>query len=146
MQKIPRHITNLLVSSLLQLKSQFIFLCPSTTRTVQIFLETLVSRKVSFFFPHLDIKFSFWNNYTIATLFRFKDRLPVECLSNVIYKFTFGSCNATYVGSTRQNSKVMFHQHLGTSNRTGLRLTTPLHSLPRNHSLSLAHRIHLSDF
>ena len=93
----------------------YFYLFPSTTRTVLTFQETLVNN--FFFFPHLDIKFSFKNNYTIAYLFRFKDRLPAECLSNVIYKYTCGSCNATYGGSTRQKSKVRFHQHLGTSHR-----------------------------
>ena len=40
----------------------------------------------------------------------------------------------------------MFHQHLGTSHRTGKSLTTPMQSLPRQHAISAGHPIQLSNF
>jgi hypothetical protein len=98
------------------------------------------------FFPHLDIKFSQRNIFTIGSFFKIKDRIPGECISNVIYKFSCRGCNATYLGSTRQKSKVRFHQHLGTSHRTNRPLQTLMYSLPRLHSEKYNHPISLSDF
>ena len=105
-----------------------------------------LNKKLSIHFPHLDIRFSLTNKFTIASLFPFKDRLPADCRSNIIYKYTCECCNAFYVGSTKQKSKVRFCQHLGISHRTNLAITNPMLSLPRKHAQENNHQISMENF
>ena len=53
--------------------------------------------------------------------FRFKDLLPEELKSNVLYKYTCSSCNASYEGETSRHCYVRFCEHLG---------ITPIRSRP----------------
>ena len=34
----------------------------------------------------------------LSNVFRFKDRLPLDLVSGVVYKYTSGRCNSTYYG------------------------------------------------
>ena len=51
----------------------------------------------------------------LSTIFRFKDRLPKELLSGVVYKFQCGRCNASYFGETSRHLKVRSGEHIGIS-------------------------------
>ena len=42
----------------------------------------------------------------LSNVFRFKDRLPYELISRVIYKFQCGRCNSFYIGETDRHLKV----------------------------------------
>ena len=75
------------------------------------------------------------NPFTIGSLSLFKDALPKDLRSGVVYKFSCGGCDATYIGCTRQRFKARVCQHLGISDRTHNFLMRPVHSEPRNHSL-----------
>ena len=50
------------------------------------------------------------------------------------------------LGCTRQRFKTRIHQHLGTSERSGLALTNPSHSEPRNHAKQFKHNISANNF
>ena len=98
------------------------------------------------FFPQISFLAVNKNYLTIGKFFKFKDEIP-ECVrSSVIYKFSCGDCNAFYLGCTRQRFKTRFHQHLGTSERSGLALTNPSHSEPRNHAKQFKHYISANNF
>ena len=45
----------------------------------------------------------------------FKDKLPKMLLSGFVYRYTFGSYNATYYGSTLHHFKFKICEHLGIS-------------------------------
>ena len=99
--------------------------------------ETLYNElitKLSLYYPQVKFYLSLINKSTIRTLFNFKDSVPLELRSDIIYEFSCVSCNATYVGSTRRRFKERVDQHLGRSSRTHRPLTNPLHSTPRNHA------------
>ena len=38
----------------------------------------------------------FKNQEKLANVFRFKDRLPLDLVSGVVYKYTCGRCNSSY--------------------------------------------------
>ena len=76
----------------------------------------------------------------------FKDRVPEEVRSNVIYKFTCESCQASYVGSTQQRFKARVDQHRGFSSRTENPLATRMHSVPRNHCEESNHPLKATNF
>ena len=81
----------------------------------------------------------------MGKFFKFKDKIPACVRSSVIYKFSCGDCNVSYLGCTRQRFKTI-HQHLGTSERSGLALTNPSHSEPRNHAKQFEHNISANNF
>ena len=83
------------------------------------------------------------NPLTIASFFRTKDKPCTELLSNIIYKFTCEDSNVSYIGSS---SKCRIDQHLGSSSRTGHRLATVMHPLPRIHAETSNHKIHANNF
>ena len=86
------------------------------------------------FYPYLNPRIVMTNTFSIGSLFRYKDRLPIVCQSTVIYQFCCASCGASYVGSTVRNLHSRIHQHLGKSVRTGKFLATPDPSPIRDHS------------
>ena len=47
--------------------------------------------------------------------FKFKDMIPSDLISNIVYLYKCPSCNAGYVGETSVHSKVRWCQHLGIS-------------------------------
>ena len=97
-------------------------------------------------YPQINFKFCFKNNYRISSFFEFKDSLPAELCANIIYKFSCGSCQGSYIGSTTKQSRIRFFQHLGKSPRTNRPVTVPAHSTPRNHCHENDHLLSLNDF
>ena len=55
----------------------------------------------------------------LSSLFSFKDKIPRYLTSGVVYKFTCGTCNGTYIGKTKRHQKTRFCEHLGVSALTG---------------------------
>ena len=51
----------------------------------------------------------------ISNVFRFKDRLPYDLVSCVVYKFQCGKGNASNYGATDRNLKVRSEEHINIS-------------------------------
>ena len=60
-----------------------------------------LSRSLSKFYPHISFQMIQVNSNRIGSLFKYKDKLPKNLTSQVVYKFCCAKCNdASYVGST----------------------------------------------
>ena len=70
-------------------------------------------------YPTAKLKVVFKSGMKIGSLFKFKDSIPSNIRSLVVYQFTCSSCNATYIGKTKRHHKIRMCEHLGTSYRTG---------------------------
>ena len=105
-----------------------------------------LKRVLPFYFPQIVFKFALKNDFKVKKFFPFKDKLPAEMLSNVIYQFKCCVCNDTYIGSTSKQAKVRISQHLGISYCTGNRIQNPPHSAPRIHSLDKKHYLTNDNF
>ena len=86
--------------------------------------ETLsVKRKLkklfSTVFPAYDIRIVLSSGIKIGSFLNFKDKLSFKVRSFVVYKFTCGECNVTYIGKTKRHLKVRMCEHLGISYITG---------------------------
>ena len=57
----------------------------------------------------------FKNQINLSNVFRFKDRLPYELKSYVVYKSQCGRCNAFYYGETDRHLKIRSGEHIGIS-------------------------------
>ena len=49
----------------------------------------------------------------LANISRFKDRLPFDLVSGLVYKYTCGRCNSSYCGETDRHLKVRSGEHIG---------------------------------
>ena len=105
-------------------------------------LKTIISR----FYPHIQIRFIFTSKFTVGSLFRFKDKLPSQLLSSVIYEYKCGQCTSSYIGQTGKQLKIRISQHRGRSFRTDQLLTSPEFSNIRNHAHENNHPIHDCNF
>ena len=68
-----------------------------------------------------------------------KDDTPLDILSNIIYKFQYSSCNATYVSKTDRYFHVRKNEHLSTSYRTESNITIGSRSAVIEHLLCHNH-------
>ena len=93
-------------------------------RTANVTLKRELNELLGKFYPQVDLCVIFTNN-KISTFFQFKDRIPLELLSNVVYKYTCPHCSEAYVGETSRHLKTRIAEHKGISPRTGLRLANP---------------------
>ena len=71
----------------------------------------------------LKLKIVFSSPNRLRSGFMFKDRLPREMDSMLLYKFTCGTCNCTYIGETKRHFQVRSHEHMGISLLTNKPLT-----------------------
>ena len=78
--------------------------------------------------------------------FRFKDRLPYELISRVVYKFQCGRCNSSYIGETDRHLKVRSGEHIGISPLTFNKVKPSAESSVRDHLLLCGHSPSFDDF
>ena len=104
------------------------YLGPISHEMERFFLKVLTPS-----YPQISFEFSFKNKFQRKFFFNFKDLLPADLRSHIIYEFQCESCQDSYIGNTTKQAKVRFSQHLGISPRTDRYVTSPSHSSPRQH-------------
>ena len=72
--------------------------------------------------PQCQLRVILKSTNRLSSLFRFKDVIPKEMRSNLVYKFPCSNCNVTYYGKTERHLKVRSGEHLGISHLTGKRV------------------------
>ena len=87
------------------------------------------------FYPHINFKFVFNNDFRLRSLLPFKDKLPNSLRSCVVYHYNCPNCQVGYLGSTMKALKTRYSQHAGISDRTGRDLSVKQHSSIREHSV-----------
>ena len=70
------------------------------------------------YYPQCKIKVIFKCNDRLRCFLRFKDKIPLNVRSHLLYKYSCNSCNAIYIGKTRRHYLVRVFEHLGISLRT----------------------------
>ena len=65
------------------------------------------------------IKVIFNSTTRLSNFFRFRDKMPFNLRSTVVYKFACGRCNATSYGEICRHLNVRVGQHSGVSLLTG---------------------------
>ena len=72
--------------------------------------------------PQCNIKIMLKSTNHLSSLFRFKDVIPKESRSHLVYKFSCSSCNATYYGKTERHLNERSGEYIGLSPLTGNRV------------------------
>ena len=83
----------------------------------------------------------FQTNNRLKNYFRFKASVPETLRSNLIYKFSCGSCTASYIGKTYRHFKVRVSEHQGVSPRTGKPVKSTLSTSVKDHILVCDHKV-----
>ena len=103
-------------------------------------LSKSISGLVSEFFPHVDLRLCFKNEFTTSSLFRFKDEIPRRVRSNIVYEYKCGMCNSRYIGETARHYATRVAEHMGVSPRTGAPMSK-VNSNIHAHFLQTGHRV-----
>ena len=82
----------------------------------------------------------------MQNFFKFKDTVPKELQSSVVYKYSCSCCNATYIGKTKRQLRVRAFQHFGKSIRTNRPLSKQAFSAIREHSHQHDHPMSMDSF
>lgn len=96
-------------------------------------IKAKLERFVRKHFPDINLRVVFKADFRIRNFFPRKDRLPLRLRSNLVYQYTCGGCNATYIGETTKQLAVRAAQHEGRSERTGIVRKAPAYSSIREH-------------
>ena len=82
-------------------------------------ISSITEKRVRSLFQNMipwgKIKIVYKTQCRISQLFRFKDAIPKDLMSHLIYYFKCTSCNAEYIGETERHAKVRWCEHLGLS-------------------------------
>ena len=92
------------------------------------------------------LKVIFETNNRLWNCFHFKDSVPETLWSNLIYKFAWGSCTASYIGRTYRHFKVRVSEDQGVSPRTSKPVKGTLSTSVRDHMLVCDHKVLHEDF
>ena len=98
------------------------------------------------YYPQIKINVVFTSNFKIKSFFSFKDKIPDCVRSSLVYKYTCGGCNATYIGKTSRHLSTRISEHLGQSYRTGINLSNPPFSAIREHTSNSTCNIERENF
>ena len=103
-----------------------------------IYLQTRTKLRKSFksILNCCKLQIVFKSQRKLANVFRFKDRLPFDLVSGVVYKYTCGRCNSSYYGETDIHLKVRSGEHIGISPLTFRKVKPSRESAIRDHLLN----------
>ena len=82
-------------------------------------LKTTIKKVIMENIPLCKFNIIFSSKRRIKNFFLFKDKVPVDLQSHLIYKIQCDKCNLIYYGLTERHSKVRFFDHMGLSILTG---------------------------
>ena len=113
-----------------------------------ISLQTRTKLRKSFkgIFNCCKLQIVFKSQRKLANVFRFKDRLPFDLVSGVVYKYTCGRCYSSYYGETDRHLKVRSGEHIGISPLTFGKVEPSKESAIRDHLLNCNNIVSFNEF
>ena len=109
---------------------------------IRIRLQNSINKNL----PFCKIKVIFKSTTCFGNFFGCKDKVPFNLRSNVVYKFSCGTCNATYYGKTCRHLNVRVGEHSGVSPLTGKKLKAKITTAVKDHMLFCDHVVSLEEF
>ena len=109
-------------------------------------IKKKITKLVREFYPQVSLRVVYTTQNTIGSFFRYKDKLPDDLRSNIVYLYKCDCCNASYIGKSERHFCTRRAEHQGRSVRTGNLLSKPPHSAIREHCHSDTHRMKKENF
>ena len=126
-------------------KKEFIIILPylgKMSQIVKIKLTKTMSKHIKF----CKLRAFFQSNNRLKNYFCLKDFVPEALQSSLIYKFSCGSCTASYTVKTYRHFKVRVSEHQSVSPRTSKPVKGTLSTSVRDHMLVCDHKVVHEDF
>ena len=95
--------------------------------------------------PYCSLRIAFQSKTRLSSLFRFKDIIPKEISSHLVYKFTCSCCNTTYYGESERHFFVRASEHLFMTSLTGKKVKNFKKSAIFDHILLKGHDASFED-
>ncbi len=111
------HRVKLPVCPMVERKSVFIVLPYLGLTSIQIRRKIMLLCKRHL--PQVDCRVVLKPCFRMSNLFPFKDKIPFELRSNIVYQFKCVGCSTAYYGLTTRHIKTRLSEHLGISSLTG---------------------------
>lgn len=108
-------------------------------------IQKEITKILSPIFTNHEFRFIFTNNFNLSSLFPYKDKVPTELQTRVIYKYICDSCNKSYYGETSRNFRTRMYEHAGLSSVTE-KVVVGSPTAIREHKLRTNHPINLENF
>ena len=109
-------------------------------------VKTRLTKTMNKHMKFCKLRVIFQTNNRLRNYFRFKDSVHGTLRSNLIYKFSCGSCTTSYIGKTYRHFKVRVSEYQGVSPRTGKPVKGALSTSVRDHMLVCDHKLVHEDF
>ena len=100
---------------LITVEKKTLFLSLSYLGEISLQNRTKLRKSLKGLLNSCKLQFFLKSQKKLSNVFRFKDRLPSDLVSGVVYKYTCGRCNSTYYGEMDGNLKVRSGEHIGIS-------------------------------
>ena len=109
-------------------------------------LRTRLQNSINKNLPFCKIKVIFKSTTRLSNFFRFKEKVPFNLRSNVVYRFSCGRCNATYYGETCRHFNVRVSELSGISPLNGKKSKARKTNAVKDHMLFCNHIVSFDDF
>ena len=94
-------------------------ICIPYLGTQSLNIKKKLIKVISNYSPHCKINVIFNSSNRLRNFFGFKDKVPTDVRSHLLYRYTCSRCNSVYLGETRRHYLVRSFEHLGVSLKTG---------------------------
>ena len=94
---------------------KILFLVLSYLQLISLQTRTMLSKSLKGILNCCKLQIVFKIQNKLAKAFHFKDRIPKELTSGVVYKFQCGLCNESYYGECIRHLNVRIGEHIGIS-------------------------------
>ena len=111
---------------------------------ISLQLRLKFSRLLRRAYPCVDFRVVFWSGKSIENFFPFKDRIPKNVCSHVVYKYSCSGCQARYIGKPSRHLLIRSRDDLGIGKKGQPIRTSPL--AISEHAKQTGHCATLEDF
>ena len=126
-------------------KKELIIILPYFCKMSQI-VKTRLTKTMNKHMKFCKLRAIFQTNNRLKNYFRFKDSVPETLRSNLTYKFSCGSCTASYLVKTYRHFKVRVSEHQDVSPRTAKPVKGTSSTSVRDYMLVCDHKVVHEDF
>ena len=128
------------------MKCVFYHKLPFINNNMTFHIKKELNQIVSRYFPQMDFRLVFFNNFTLRGILNHKERLPDALCSDICYRYLCDACGATYVGSSKRCLLTRAFEHFGKSYRSGNWLLKPAPSSIREHQIGCKFSTSMDNF
>ena len=112
---------------------------------ISLQIRTTLKMSLKNILNYCKLQIVFKNKTRLGNNFHFKDQIPKDLTSGVVYKFQCGLCNESYYGECMRHLNVRIGEHIGISSLTRKQVK-PKNSSAANHLLLCNHSASYDDF